>query len=520
MTLTICAKFLRTALIFFAKGAAGVRSATGRRRSICGSALPLVLLGASIIDAHSQTVVGIIGSRFTINGHPTYTASGGFPSADPSIEGSLLNVRAVQGIFDDANYPSLGSRQHPYRSRMGDQIAFDYPNGSFCASRNLNEFLAALPDWRRAGTLAFTVNLQGGGPTDGNFGVHDQPQWNSGFDSHGNLKPAYAERLRQVIERADQLGMVVIVGFFYQGSAHWVDMASDDRYARVAIIQASQFLKGLSNRNILIEIANEVDPSTYEHPILQPDGIIDAVRLAQETVQHQIPVSFSLYGSPPDPRSREYLAMKSIDYILIHTNGRTPEGVDRYIQRIRASAGNDRPLLINEDGASVFNLIAATDENVGWGYYDQGLNNYRDGFQSPPVNWRINTNAKWVFFDQVARLTGSTSPPLPIDNDATLPRIHIKGLKQGQAIRGPFTIEAKITSSSQHWPIKRVEFFIDRKPYSYSLNKPYLLDTQELWHSHRLPAGEHILRIAAYSRRGPAFAETCSLLEVRFVVRK
>jgi hypothetical protein len=464
--------------------------------------------------------VGIIGSQFTINGHPTYTASSGFPSADPSIEGSLLNVRAVQGIFDDANYPSLGSRQHPYRSRSGDQIAFDYPNGFFCASRNLNEFLAALPNWRRAGILAFSASLQGGGPTDGNFGVHDQPQWNSGFDSHGNLKPAYAERLRQVIEKADQLGMVVIVGFFYQGSAHSVDMTPDDRYAREAIIQASLFLKGLSNRNILIEIANEVDPSTYEHPILQPDGIIDAVRLAQETVQHQIPVSFSVYGSPPDPRSREYLAMKNIDYILIHTNNRNPEEVDRYIQRMRASAGNDRPLLINEDGASVFNMIAATDEHVGWGYYDQGLNNYRDGFQSPPVNWRINTNAKWVFFDQVARLTGSPSPPLPIDNDTTLPRIYVKGLKQGQVIRGPSTIEAKITSSNQHWPIKRVEFFIDRRPVSYSLNKPYILDTQELWHSHRMSAGEHILRVAAYSRRGPAFAETCSLLEVRFVVRK
>jgi len=520
MTLTICVKFLRTALIFFVKGAAAVRSATERRRSIYRSALPLILISASIIDAHSQTVVGIIGSQFTINGHPTYTASSGFPFADPSIEGSLLNVRAVQGIFDDAHYPTSGSRQYPYRSRMGDQIVFDYPDGPFSASRNLNEFLAALPDWRRAGTLAFNVNLQGGGPTDGNFGVHDQPHWNSGFDSHGNLKPAYAGRLRQVIERADQLGMVVIVGFFYQGSAHWVDMAPDDGYAREAIRQASLFLKGLANRNILIEIANEVDPSTYEHPILQPDGIIDAVRFAQETVQHQIPVSFSFYGSLPDPGSREFLALKNVDYILIHTNNRDPEGVHEYIHDTRTSAGNDRPLLINEDGASVFNLIAATDEHVGWGYYDQGLNNYRDGFQSPPVNWRINTNAKWVFFDQVARLTGSTSPPLPIDNDATLPRIHIKGLKQGQAIRGPFTIEAKITSSSQHWPIKRVEFFIDRKPYSYSLNEPYILDTQELWHSHRMPAGEHILRIAAYSRRGPAFAETCSLLEVRFVVRK
>ncbi len=56
-----------------------------------------------------------------------------------------------------------------------------------------------------------TVNLQGGGPIDGNS---SKEYLNSGFDSHGVLKPAYADRLRRVIEEADHLGMVVIVGFF------------------------------------------------------------------------------------------------------------------------------------------------------------------------------------------------------------------------------------------------------------------------------------------------------------------
>jgi hypothetical protein len=482
--------------------------------------MAIILMAILIVGAHSQTVVRIRGSQFTINGRPTYTASAGFPSADPGIEGTLLNIRAVQCIFDDANYPFLGSRQHPYQSRLGGPIAFDYPDGPFSASRNLSEFLAALPDWRRAGILAFTLNLQGGGPTDGNFGVHDQPHGNSGFDSHGNLKPAYAARLRQVIDRADQLGMIVIVGFFYQGSAHWVDMAPDDGNIKEAIRQASFLLKGLPNRNILIEIANEVDPSTYEHPLLRPDGILDAVQLAQETVQHQIPVSFSFYGSLPAPGSRESVALKAVDYILIHTNNRSPEGVREYIRSTRASAGSDRPLLINEDGVSAFNLIAAAAEHAGWGYYDQGLNDYQDGFQSPPVDWRINTTAKWIFFDQVARLTGSTSPPRPDDRDANLPRIHVEGLTPGQTIDGPSVIEAKIVALDQRWPIKRVEFFIDRRPFSYSLSTPYILDSQKLWHSNKISAGDHILRIVAYFRRGPAFAETCSILEVPFAVKR
>ena len=520
MKLTICANSLRAPLIFFMQGAESVQSANRKRRFAQLGNVPFILIAILIVGAHSQTVIGIQGSRFTINGRPTYTASSGFPSADPVIEGTLLNIRAVQGIFDDAHYPSLGSSQHPYQSRLSDQIAFDYPDGPYSASRNLKEFLAALPDWRRAGILAFTVNLQGGGPTDGNFDVHDQPHWNSGFDSHGNLKPAYATRLRQVIETADQLGMIVIVGFFYQGSAHWVDMTPGDGNVREAILQASHFLKSLPNRNILIEIANEVDPSTYEHSVLRPEGILDAVRLAEETVQHQIPVSFSLYGPFPAPGSREYAALKVVDYILIHTNNRSPEGVHEYIHSARASAGSDRPLLINEDGVSAFNLVAATAEHAGWGYYDQGLNDYRDGFQSPPVNWRINTTAKWVFFDQVARLTGSPSPPRAIDSDADVPSIHVEGLTPGETLKEPSAIEARISALDPRWPVKRVEFFVDRMPYSYSLSKPYILESQKLWHSNKMSAGDHTLRIVAYLRRGPAFAETCSMLEVPFVVKR
>src|ERR1035438_3231348 len=117
-----------------------------------------------------STVVGIRGSQFTINGHPTYTAEAGFPKADANLAGTLLNVRAVQAIFDDANYPRQGSRANPYSSNTMGAVAFDYPDGKWDAERQTAEFVKALPDWRRCGLLAFTVNLQGGGPTDGNYG--------------------------------------------------------------------------------------------------------------------------------------------------------------------------------------------------------------------------------------------------------------------------------------------------------------------------------------------------------------
>src|SRR5580704_2761347 len=87
----------------------------------------VVLVSGSNL-ASAQTVIGIRGSQFTINGHPTYTAASGFPRADPNLAGTLLNVRAVQAIFDDANYPRMFSRQDPYYSNTLDDVFWDYPD--------------------------------------------------------------------------------------------------------------------------------------------------------------------------------------------------------------------------------------------------------------------------------------------------------------------------------------------------------------------------------------------------------
>ncbi len=468
----------------------------------------------------AQTVVGIRGSRFTINGQPAYSAAQGFPAANPLIQGTLLNVRAVQAIFDDANYPRGGSKAHPYISSVLGPVVFDYPNGSFSAARNTREFLAALPSWRRAGVLAFTVNLQGGGPVDGNFGLHGepQPQANSGFDSHGNLKAAYANRLRQVIARADQLHMVVIVGFFYFGSEHLVDQAPDDAYAREAVRQASLFLKNLPHRNVLIEIANEISLKGYEHPILKANGVVQAVRLAQKTVERQIPVSFSWTGPLPPRGSAAVAAFHAADFVMFHTNGQTPAQVSDEIGRMRARFGSNRPLLINEDGVSTFNLWAAIQKHVGWGFYDQGLNNYRDGFQSPPVNWKINTLAKWIFFEQVARLTGSPVPPLPATAKDRSAVIKVFGLTKGATVPGIAAIRAEVTPRNPKWPVKRIEFFVDDEPYSDCKAASCRIGEPLPWRS-KLRDGKHTLRIVAYLRRGPAFSETAAMTEIPFTLK-
>src|SRR2546421_4144199 len=64
------------------------------------------------------------------------------------------------------------------------------------------------------GLLAFTINLQGGSPEGYS---KEQPWNNSAFRPNGSLRPEYMQRLERILNKADELGMVVILGIFYFG---------------------------------------------------------------------------------------------------------------------------------------------------------------------------------------------------------------------------------------------------------------------------------------------------------------
>jgi len=475
--------------------------------------------------ARGKTVIGIRGSMFTINGELTYTPAAGFPNADPNVIGTLLNVRAVQAVFDDANYPRQGSREHPYPTEVMGPVFWDYPDGKWDPERNTREFIEALPEWRKSGVLAFTVNFQGGGPTDGNYGRVGtqrelvQPHENSGFDAEGNLKPAYAARMERIIAAADRLGMVTLVGFFYFGQNERIQVRPDGRYIKQAVANGMKFLKALPQRNVLVEINNEISPG-YKHPQLQPDGVYELVNLARSIGGREIPISMSYVGNLPTPGSRAFQSLSAVDYILIHTNSRLPEEVHTAIQSWRRLAGYDRPLMINEDGFSTFNLHAAVEEHSGWGYYDQGWSNYRDGFQSPPTNWHISTPLKWLFFEQVARLTGSPIPARPQYESDDLPRIKVIGLSPNQVVKEPTSVEIVVEDRHPRWPVQRVEFYIDGKPETYTEKAPYFLGGRELWNPSSLAPGKHTVRVVAIDRRGPRFTQTASIVEIPIVVEK
>src|SRR5581483_3715511 len=316
----------------------------------------------------ARTEVSIRGEEFLLNGKPTYA---GRTYQGMKIEGLLMNVRAVQAIFDDLN-PATRAKW-AYRD-----------TGKWDPERNTREFLAALPEWRRNGLLAFTVNLQGGSPEGYSKA---QPWENSAIDAEGGLRAAYMDRLARVLERADELGMVAIVGCFYFGQDQRV---KDEAAVRRAVDNATRWLLDSGRRNVLLEIDNECNVAQYDHDILKPGRVHELIEQAKGITRggRRLLVGTSYGGGAASTAN----VVKASDFLLLHGNGPDdPERIRRMIRTSRAQpTWRPMPVAINEDDHFRFgdrenHLMTALSEHVSWGYFDP------EGYQCPPVNWGIDT---------------------------------------------------------------------------------------------------------------------------------
>ena len=359
-----------------------------------------------------MTQVSISGSEFKLDGVPTYS---GRAFEGKRIQGLLFNVRAVQATFDDAN---PATRHH-----------WAYPDtGQWDPERNTSDLCAALPSWLSHGVLAFTVNFQGGGPVY--FPEIYQHYDNNGFTPEGELKPAYADRMAWVLARADELGMVVIVGFFY-----WVSLRrmNDEEAVWRAADEALTFLEGTGHRNLLIELANEIDVvvNRTEYRIFSPHRVHEMIA---ELRRAHPGFLYSTSGGGARVETGRGMPSASLveaaDFVLLHGNGTRPAQLEAAIIAVQAMPEyrrNPKPIVINEDSPAVPNLDAAWRNGASWGYYDQGFEgqagdpylSYQprprksdgpftqlNGFQTPPVNWTINSDFKRAFFGRVAEITG------------------------------------------------------------------------------------------------------------------
>jgi len=358
----------------------------------CLRVLGVIILSAPTLNAAETlkhgTEVSIRGDAFNITGKPTYA---GRTWNGKRIEGLLMNSRMVQGIFDDRNEKT--------RSR------WKYPDGKpFDAERNTREFIAAMPAWREHGLLCFTINLQGGSPEGYS---REQPWHNSAIEADGSLRADYMGRLEKILDRANELGMVAILGVFYFGQD---ERLTDEAAVKRALDNAVDWVLQHGYKNVMIEVNNECNVA-YDHAILKPERVHELIEQVKSRTRdgRRLLVSTS-YGGGTIPGEN---VVRAADFLLLHGNGvGDPAKIAEMVRKTRKVPGyRPMPILFNEDDHFDFdkpanNMVAAIGEYASWGYFDPGKNNYQDGYQSPPVRWDINTPRKQGFFKLLREITG------------------------------------------------------------------------------------------------------------------
>jgi hypothetical protein len=345
---------------------------------------------ATIQPKARKTEVAIRGDAFLINGEPTYK---GRTWNGKKVEGLLMNSRMVQGIFDDLNPETVGKWAYPDTKRWDPE-------------RNTREFVAAMPEWRRHGLLAFTLNLQGGSPQGYS---KDQPWHNSAFTADGGLRPEYLARAEKILDKADELGMVVILGIYYFGQD---ERLRDEEAVKRGVDNALDWLFEKGYRNVLVEVNNECNVR-YDHAILKPDRVHELIeRVKQRTKDGRRFLVGTSYGGGTIPKEN---VVRSSDFLLLHGNGvKDPARIAEMVRQTRQVPGyRSVPILFNEDDHFDFdkpanNFVAAVGEYASWGYFDWRMpgEGFDDGYQSVPVNWGISSARKKAFFAKLKEITG------------------------------------------------------------------------------------------------------------------
>ena len=381
-----------------------------------------------------QTRVSIKGDAWLINGRPTYE---GRKYRGWKIEGLLLLSRMVLATFDDENEFT--------------RILWNYPDtGRWDPDRNTAEFVAAMPEYKAHGLLAVAINLQGGSPLAyyrdrevvkkrlRSLGVEasddeiwagllekSQPWHNSAFDADGRLKQHYLNRLKLILDKADELGMVVVLGLFYFGQD---ERLRDEQSIRRAVDEICGWVLDQGYTNVVIEINNECNVPRYEHEILQPHRVHELIEQVKGITHNgrRLLVGTSYASMGPDPGLPDDSVIAASDFVLLHGNGvHDPNRLAQWVEETRAlKSYRPMPILFNEDDHYDFdkplnNFTAALSAYASWGCFDNGgetdpsshsrpaFGNYKDGYQNLPVNWGISSPRKRAFFDLVREVAGS-----------------------------------------------------------------------------------------------------------------
>ncbi len=382
------------------------------------------------------THLTIQNDQFYINGKPSYSEIPNSPCA-----GLLMNARFIQGVFDDKT----------------DAARFNRFGRIFDPDRNTDDLIAALPQWHAAGLRAFTVGFQGGGPcftTDART-INANP-----FSEDGKtVDPACLNRLERLLHAADDLGMVVIVSYFYMAQCRF--FKTDDA-VRNAVRAASAWLKSTGYQNVIIEVENEYDIPGFPRPavLTEPAGIAELIGIAREA-SGGLPCGCSETGGHFTPEVAE-----ASDVILIHGNSLTAQEYYELIKKAK-EIHPARPILCNEDSPAISRLDVSVREGVSWGYY----NNFTK--QEPPADWGITSGQDAFFAQRMAIACGIEKTPHNRPKE-----LYLQGLEPGCRLDGKCWI-----SLASLYPelIERVDFYRNGELIDRIYEEPFLVNYQRTW---------------------------------------
>jgi hypothetical protein len=295
----------------------------------------------------------------------------------------------VQGVFDDLNPETANKWKYP-------------DTGKWDPERNTREFIEAMPEWQKHGLLAFTINFQGGSPEGYSA---NQPWENNAFEADGRLRPTFAGRMERIVKKADELGMVVMLGIFYFGQ----DERLENENAVIhAVDNVVNWIQQNGFTNILIEVANESNNRKYDQEILKQDRIHELIlRIKEKAPELLVSTSFNGNTIPPDK------IVEVSDFVFLHGNGvKQPERITEMVETVRSLPSyRPMPIVFNEDDHFDFdkpvnNFVNATKAYASWGYFDFRMKDegFDEGYQSVPVNWGISSDRKKGFFDKVKEI--------------------------------------------------------------------------------------------------------------------
>ena len=367
----------------------------------------------------AQTKVSIDGTKFRMNGEPTYKGC-------VDIEGFLFNIRTVNAIFDDTLgkvnwFDDDGSQRKNGYAAYGRWIV---PESS---EANTLRFIHALSQYREHGVLAVNLCLQGGHPLNGKPWIeeghgsagrrpngHRDFYHNSAFNADGSLDATYVERVAEVIEACDGLGMAVILQLFYFGQDPVFDSEADVLNAADCAVD---WICEQGYQNVIVEIANEVMQGHFHHDILKPGRVVELVHCVQNGARERhgrnliVSTSEAALLRPKQWTEDEIdLVFEACDIVIIHggdnvETGRVGDASDlvRKVERIRESdwyRESPRPILTNESqGEQAFEAMVKRGVSFG-------LHSIYFQTMFPP-KWGVWNNETIWFFKRVKELQES-----------------------------------------------------------------------------------------------------------------